>query len=135
MANDVLLDGWVGANPKDYPATEEKQRFVHFDIAHRPKGPKRPNWITINGYGAVADKIVDGMQIRKGDKVRIVGFLASRYGKSPGCSRGHRFTVVVATDCLLVLGSNERPEKQWSFMPRPSFFEDDDEDRDPIFLK
>ncbi len=91
--------------------------------------PDKPNWITINAYGPVADKIVDGMRIQKGDKVRIVGFLASRYG------RGHRFTVVVANDCELLLGSNERPEKQWSFMPQPPFFQDDDEDRDPIFLK
>ena len=133
MANDVLLDGWVGADPKDYPATEEKQRFCHFDIAHRPKGPKRPNWFTINAYGPVADKIVDGMEIRKGDKIRITGFLASRYGKAPGCGRGHRFTVVVARDCLLVLGSNERPEKNWSYEPLPPWFRQ--KDGDPIFLK
>ena len=27
MANEVLIDGWLGADPNDYPETAEKARF------------------------------------------------------------------------------------------------------------
>ena len=102
MANEVLVDGYVGANPVDYPAKEGKKRFVRFDICQQAKKAKQPNWITVNAYGPIADKIVDGLCIGKGDKVRITGFLAGRFA-NPGCGRRHRFTVVVASDCLLIV--------------------------------
>jgi len=35
MANEVLIDGWLGADPNDYSETAEKARFVKFDIAQR----------------------------------------------------------------------------------------------------
>ena len=95
MANDVLIDGWVGADPDDYPATEDKKRFVKFDICQQPKKAKQPTWLTINAYGPIADKIVDGLEIGKGDQVRIKGFLVSRFA-NPGCGRRHRFTFIVA---------------------------------------
>ena len=127
MANEVLIDGWLGSDPEDYPATEEKERFCLFNIAeHAPRDKKPPTWISINGFGSVADKIMDGFEIRKGDKVRITGFLISNLAQAR-CGHRHRFMVVVARDCELLKGSADRPEMQWDDEPGPPLFRDDNE--------
>ena len=41
MANEVLVDGWLGADPDDYPETDDKSHFVKFDIAQRHKGSEQ----------------------------------------------------------------------------------------------
>ena len=118
MANEVLIDGWLGADPDDYPATEEKVHFVRFDIAQRHKGSERPNWISVNVYGPVADKAIDGLGLVKGDKVRIEGFLVGKFGKG-GCGRSHKFTVVVATGIYYVCGSREREHLHYDDVEPP----------------
>lgn len=123
MANEVLIDGWLGADPDDYPATEKKSHFVKFDIAQRHKGSEQPNWITINSYGPVADKAIDGLGLVKGDKVRVEGFLVGKFAKG-GCGRSHKFTVVTATAIYYVCGSKERAHLQWDDVEAPDWFED-----------
>ena len=102
MSNEVLIEGWLGADPKNYPETEDKRRFVKFDLAQKPRYSKKPpNWITCNAYTHVAEKIVDDLVLQKGDKVRVSGFLGTRYA-NPGCGRSHRFTVVIVNDILRI---------------------------------
>ena len=124
MANEVLIDGWIGADPDDYPETEEKSHFVRFDIAHRHKGSNQPNWITINCYGGVADKAIAGLGLVKGDKVRINGFLVGKHAKA-ACGSSHRFTVVVANDILYVMGSRERAHLHRTDELGPDWFEEE----------
>ena len=123
MANEVLIDGWLGADPDDYPATDKKSRFVKFDIAQKPKGSKQPNWITINVYAHVADKAIEGLGLVKGDRVRIAGFLVGKHGKA-ACGRSHRFTVVVANDIYYVCGSREREHLHMRDVEPPEWFKD-----------
>lgn len=119
MANEVLITGWVGAKPKDYPARDGKERFVRLDIAtNPPNSEKDPNWIAVNAYGEMADRIIDGFWTRKGDKVRVTGFLSTRHA-NPGCGRRHRFTVLVADSFELLQMSKDRPEAQWNNRPKP----------------
>ena len=122
MANTVLIDGWLGADPDDYEATDKKSRFVRFDIAQRPAGSEHPNWITINAYGPVADKAIEGLGLVKGDKVRIEGFLVGKFAKG-ACGRSHKFTVVVATGIYYVCGSSEREHLQYNDVEPPEWFQ------------
>ncbi len=102
MSNEVLIEGWLGGDPENFPETEGKSHFVKFDLAQKPRYSKKPpNWITVNAYGHVAEKIVDDLVLQKGDKVRVSGFLGTRYA-NPGCGRSHRFTVVIVNDILRI---------------------------------
>ncbi|MCP4204732.1 MAG: single-stranded DNA-binding protein [bacterium] len=114
-----MISGWVGARPKDYPERDGKQRFVRLDVAtNPPNSEKDANFVAVNAYGEMAGRIIDGLWIRRGDEVRVAGFLSTRHA-NPGCGRRHRFTVVVATDFELLRMSKSRPEARWRNVPRP----------------
>ena len=111
MKNEVILEGWVGEKPQDYPEKEDKQRFVKFELALNPADSGKPaQWVRINAYGEVADKMIDGLWLQKGDRVRIEGYLSAR-NANPGCGRRHRFTVVCANEIELIEGF-EQPAAQ-----------------------
>lgn len=96
--NEVLIEGWLGADPKDYPETDDKPHFVRLDIALEPRGARRPGqWVSVCAYGDAADRIMEELLLAKGTRVRVSGFLSTRYA-NPGCGRIHRFTVVVARE-------------------------------------
>jgi single-stranded DNA-binding protein len=109
------------AEPDDYPETDTKSHFVKFDIAQRHKGSEQPNWITINCYGKVADKAIDGLGLVKGDKVRVNGFLVGKFARAR-CGSSHRFTVVTANDILYVMGSREREHLHYDDVEWPEWF-------------
>jgi hypothetical protein len=119
MRNEVHLEGWVGEPPQDYPERDGKPRFVKFVLGlNPPKSEKSAQWVTVNAYGEVADRIVDGFRTCEGDKVKLHGYLSSRTA-NPGCGRHHRFTVIVASGFDPLEGSRSRPEKRWRDAPLP----------------
>ena len=125
-----MLDCWIGEDPTDFPATEDRLRFCRVVVYPKSKKQGKPEPVTISAFGEAADRIVDDLRIIKGDKVQFTGKLGSSLGRGR-CGKTHRFNNLIATGCSVLEGSNDRQEKHYSDVSAPPGFHDDDQD--PIF--
>jgi len=112
--NAVLLSGWLGANPQDFPVDPEdgkSKRFCTFRLAVKRKDGSA-NWLPIIAFGSQADWVMDHLFLEKGDHVSVEGFLSSHYSETEGGKR-RRYVQVVASSTYLTAPSRRRWKRPW----------------------
>ena len=112
--NALLLSGWLGRDPEDFPVDpedEKSKRFCTLSLAVKRKGGSA-NWLPVIAFGTQADWVMDHLFLVKGDHIAIEGFLSSHYSETEEGER-RRYVQVVASSVYLTAPSRKRTTKPW----------------------
>jgi single-stranded DNA-binding protein len=119
--NSVLLAGLLGRDVEDYPADPDtgKKRFCRLSLGLNPRGRKgKTTWLPIVAYGSQVDWIVEQLDLRKGDRISVEGFLSTNY-EDGDSGRRRRYVQVVATKTYSSAPSKSREEAHFRDLEGP----------------
>lgn len=106
--NIVVVSGFLAKDAVEVPTKPGKDRMAGIQLAY-PKGPgNKAAFLDVVAYGDTAGLALDGLKLKKGDWVYVIGRIDSYFVKQM------KRMQIVADRIIYLLGSKERPERMFT---------------------